>query len=73
LPLAVDVPEIEIILLEPGDPAGPYGAKGVGEPPIVPVAAAIGNAVSNALGRSLNRIPIRPDDILAALGDEVTG
>jgi CO/xanthine dehydrogenase Mo-binding subunit len=73
LPLAVDVPEIEIILLEPGDPAGPYGAKGVGEPPIVPVAAAIGNAVSNALGRSLNRIPIRPDDILAALDDEATG
>jgi CO/xanthine dehydrogenase Mo-binding subunit len=73
LPLAVDIPEIEIILLEPGDPAGPYGAKGVGEPPIVPVAAAIGNAVSNALSRNLNRIPIRPDDILAALGDDSTG
>jgi CO/xanthine dehydrogenase Mo-binding subunit len=73
LPLAVDVPEIEIVLLERGDPAGPYGAKGVAEPPIVPVAAAIGNAVSNAIGRSINRIPIRPDDILAALAEEPPG
>jgi CO/xanthine dehydrogenase Mo-binding subunit len=67
LPLAVDVPEVEILLLEHGDPEGPHGARGVAEPPIVPVAAAIGNAVSDALGRGVNQIPIRPDEILALL------
>ena len=67
LPLAVDIPNVEIILMEHGDRTGPYGARGVAEPPIVPVAAAIGNAISDAIGQSINRIPIRPDDILAAL------
>jgi len=67
LPLAVDVPEVEILLLEHGDPEGPHGARGVAEPPIVPVAAAIGNAVSDALGKGVNQIPIRPDEILALL------
>ncbi|HKT59283.1 MAG TPA: xanthine dehydrogenase family protein molybdopterin-binding subunit, partial [Gemmatimonadales bacterium] len=62
LPLAVDVPEVEAILLEHGDSAGPFGARGVAEPPIVPVAAAIGNAVADAIGKSINRVPIRPDD-----------
>ena len=71
LPLAVDVPDVEILLLEHGDPAGPHGARGVAEPPIVPVAAAIGNAISDALGRGVNQIPIRPDEILALLsGDD---
>lgn len=72
LPLAVDVPNVEIILLEHGEAAGPHGARGVGEPPIVPVAAAVGNAICDALGKSINRIPIRPDDILASL-DSGTG
>jgi len=67
LPLAVDVPDVEILLLEHGHPAGPYGARGVAEPPIVPVAAAIGNAVADAIGRPINRLPIRPDDILETL------
>ncbi len=69
LPLAVDVPEVQVLLLEHGDPAGPYGARGVAEPPIVPVAAAIGNAVSDALGKPVDRIPIRPDDVLALIAD----
>lgn len=69
LPLAVDVPEVEVLLLEHGDPAGPHGARGVAEPPIVPVAAAIGNAVSDALGKPVSRIPIRPDDVLALLAE----
>jgi CO/xanthine dehydrogenase Mo-binding subunit len=68
LPLAVDVPNVEFVLLEHPEPQGPYGARGVAEPPIVPVAAAVGNAVSDAIGRPLNRLPITPDDVLAALG-----
>jgi len=67
LPGALDVPRIESILLEHPDPAGPHGAKGVGEPPIVPVAAVIANAVSDAVGRPFDRLPITPFDVLAAL------
>ena len=71
LPLAVDVPDVEVVLFEHEDPAGPYGAKGVAEPPIVPVAAAIGNAVADAVGAPIDSIPISPEAVLDALeGDD---
>jgi len=72
LPVAVDVPRVESIVLEHPDALGPYGAKGVAEGPIVPVAAAVANAVSDAIGRPLNRIPITPADVLEALVNEGT-
>ncbi|MFQ5966479.1 MAG: xanthine dehydrogenase family protein molybdopterin-binding subunit [Acidimicrobiia bacterium] len=68
LPVAVDTPRTEVILLEHPDEAGPFGAKGVAEPPIVPVAAAIGNAVADAIGRPIRDIPITPERVLEALG-----
>jgi CO/xanthine dehydrogenase Mo-binding subunit len=68
LPIALDVPRVEAVLLEHGAEEGPYGAKGVGEPPIVPVAAAIGNAVADATGGEITRVPITPEDVLDALG-----
>lgn len=67
LPLAPDVPRVEIIILEHPDESGPYGAKGVAEPPIVPVAAAIANAVADAVGAPINSIPISPETVLEAL------
>lgn len=67
LPVAVDVPDVEIVLLEHPEAQGPYGARGVAEPAVVPVAAVVGNAVSAAIGRPLDRVPVTPDDILAAL------
>lgn len=67
LPLAVDVPNVEVVLLQNGDPNGPYGAKGVAEPPIVPVAAAIANAVSDAVGVPFDDLPIRPEAVLDGL------
>jgi CO/xanthine dehydrogenase Mo-binding subunit len=67
LPLAVDVPDVEAVVLEHESAAGPYGAKGVAEPPIVPVAAAIGNAVADAIGAPVDRIPITPEAVLDAL------
>lgn len=67
LPLATDVPRVETILLEHPDAAGPFGAKGVAEPPIVPVAAAIANAVSDAVGAPIDAIPITPEAVLEAL------
>lgn len=67
LPVAQDIPEVESILLEHPDSAGPFGAKGVAEPPVVPVAAAIANAVADAIGAPLDSIPILPEDVLAAM------
>ncbi|MEX0796244.1 MAG: xanthine dehydrogenase family protein molybdopterin-binding subunit [Acidimicrobiia bacterium] len=67
LPLATDVPRVETIILEHPDEGGPYGAKGVAEPPIVPVAAAIANAVSDAVGAPIDTIPITPQAVLEAL------
>jgi CO/xanthine dehydrogenase Mo-binding subunit len=70
LPTALDAPPIETIILEKPCPYGPYGAKGAAEPPIVPVAAAVANAVADAIGRPINRLPIRPFDVLALLRGE---
>ena len=67
LPTALDAPPIDIVLLEAEDPVGPHGAKGAGEAPIIPVAAAIANAVSDAIGKPMNSIPITPFKVLEAL------
>ncbi len=63
----LDAPEIEVRFIEPADAYGPYGAKNVGEPPIIPVVAAIGNAVFNATGRRLRELPMTRDRVLEAL------
>ena len=70
LPLAIDTPEVEVITLEHPNTDGPYGAKGVGEPAILLPAAVIANAVSDAIGKPFNAIPITPEDVLAALDGE---
>lgn len=67
LPLAADVPRVEAVLMEHPSPEGPFGAKGVAEPPVVPVAAAIANAVADAVGAPIDSIPITPEVVLDAL------
>ena len=64
---AVDMPRVEVLLVEHGGDDGPYGAKSVGEIAFVPTAAAIVNAVNRALGTELARLPLTPERILAAL------
>ena len=64
LPTSHDVPEIEVQLVEVPAPDGPFGAKGVGEPPAIPGAAAIANAVFDAVGVRITDLPIRPDAVL---------
>src|SRR5439155_25161332 len=59
-----DVPEIEVILLDMPE----RGVIGIGEPVTIPTAAAIANAVSNALGVRVNSLPITPARVLEALG-----
>jgi 4-hydroxybenzoyl-CoA reductase subunit alpha len=67
LPRSFEVPEVEHIMVETIDPYGPFGAKEVGEGPIVATMAAIGNAVANALGEPIPEIPITPWRVLRAL------
>ncbi|MDE0319930.1 MAG: xanthine dehydrogenase family protein molybdopterin-binding subunit [Acidimicrobiaceae bacterium] len=67
LPLAADVPRVEAIVMEHADPAGPFGAKGAAEPPVVPVAAAVANAVAHAIGAPVDALPITPEAVLDAL------
>ena len=66
LPTALDMPPLDIALIEDPEPDQPYGAKGVGEPPTVVSTAAVVAALRAASGRPLTRVPVRPDDI--ALG-----
>jgi CO/xanthine dehydrogenase Mo-binding subunit len=63
IPTALDMPPVDIELIEEPEPDAPYGAKGVGEPPTVVSTAAILSAVRDATGRPLTRVPVRPDDI----------
>jgi CO/xanthine dehydrogenase Mo-binding subunit len=67
LPTALDMCDVETIIVEDPEPLGPWGAKGIGEPAIIPTAAAIANAVSNAIGKSINEIPITPENVLEIL------
>ncbi len=67
LPTVMDVPEMENILVEDPSPAGPYGAKGVGEAGVVNPAAAIANAVYDAIGVRIASLPITPEKVLHAL------
>lgn len=60
LPRTYELPEVEYILVETIDPYGPFGAKEVGEGPIVVTMAAVANAVANAVGEMLPQIPMTP-------------
>ncbi|MBW3634368.1 MAG: molybdopterin-dependent oxidoreductase, partial [Chloroflexi bacterium] len=67
LPRAAWAPNIDIALVEIPSPDGPFGAKGIGEPPIIPVAAAIANAIYDAVGVRLTALPMTPQRVFEAL------
>jgi CO/xanthine dehydrogenase Mo-binding subunit len=67
LPRSQDVPDITTILVQVPSALGPFGAKGVGEPPVVPVGAAIANAVKDAVGARVTELPITPERLFTAL------
>src|SRR5207237_2980959 len=64
---AADLPNIETIILEVPGGAGPFGARGVGEPPIVPAPAAVANAIEDATGVRLTELPMTPERIALAI------
>ena len=70
LPHSQDVPTITPLLVEVPSELGPYGAKGVGEPPVVPVAAAIANAIRDAVGVRMTQLPMTSERVFAALQGE---
>ena len=63
LPTFLDAPTVEMVFIEEHEPKSPLGAKGIGEPPCISVTPAIANAIRQAVGRDLPRVPIRPYDI----------
>jgi CO/xanthine dehydrogenase Mo-binding subunit len=67
LPHSVDAPNIEVVLVEIPSDLGPFGAKGVGEPPVVPVGATITNAICDAVGVRMTQLPITPERLFLAL------
>ena len=67
IPSYADLPNVEVILVEDPEPTGPYGAKGVGEPPITPTAPAIANAVADALGVRIRSLPLTRERVRAAI------
>jgi CO/xanthine dehydrogenase Mo-binding subunit len=67
IPSAGDIPPVESILIEDPSPVGPFGAKGIGEQAVIPTAPAILNALHDAIGIRLKRIPATPDRVRAAI------
>ena len=72
IPTFGDIPKIDIILVEKPEPLGPHGAKGIGEPALIPTAPAILNAIHHATGVRLQRIPATPDRVWSALQGRAT-
>ncbi len=67
IPTLAEVPPIEVVAIEGHPGAGPFGAKGIGEPPIIPVPAAVANAVADATGARLSELPMTPERVARAL------
>ncbi|MFC1510354.1 xanthine dehydrogenase family protein molybdopterin-binding subunit [Candidatus Omnitrophota bacterium] len=67
VPRTIDMPRINTILIETIDPQGPFGAKGMGEAALLPTAAAIANAVYDAVGIRLKELPFIPEKVIKAL------
>lgn len=65
IPTATDVPDVETVVLESGEGMGPFGARGIGEPPIGPPPAAVASAIGDALGVRPTILPITPERVLA--------
>ena len=73
MPTSLDLPMIDVILVEKGNPLHPFGVRGVGEVPITPPVAAIANAIHDALGVRMRVTPMNPGRILNALEAKAAG
>ncbi len=72
-PTFLEMPEVTSYLIEEPDPEGPFGAKEVGQGPLLPMAPALANAIYDAVGVRIDQVPIQPHMILAALAAKEAG
>ena len=70
MPTSLDMPEIEVDIVDNYDPTGPFGAKGVGEPTCVSTAAAIMNAIHDAVGVRITSLPATAEKVFAAIKEK---
>lgn len=73
MPTTLDVPMIDTVLIEVPNPRHPYGVRGVAEVPLVPPPAALANAIHDAIGARLTRLPMKPGVVLEALAEQSGG
>ena len=66
LPTAMDHPELTALFVETEDPSAPFGNKALGEPPAIPVAPAVRNALLHATGVAVNTLPLSPQKLVEA-------
>lgn len=71
IPTSMDMPDVEVLIIEEFEPTGPFGAKGVAEPANVPTAPAIVNAIYDAVGVRINDLPATPEKVLKALREKI--
>ena len=72
IPTTKDLPSLESIIVEHPNELGPFGAKGIGEPPIIGAGPAIRNALYDALGFSINTLPLTPRQVVMAIKNSKT-
>jgi xanthine dehydrogenase molybdopterin-binding subunit B len=72
-PTTLEMCQVETYLIEDPDPNGPFGAKEVGQGPLLPVPPAVANAVYDAVGVRVDEVPITPEKVLKALKDKAKG
>src|SRR6059036_1420659 len=72
-PTTMDMPDVITELVEAPDPRGPFGAKEVGQGPLLPVMPAVANAVYDAVGVRIDEVPVTPDKIIKALAEKRAG
>ena len=72
-PTTMEMCDVKTYLIEDPDPNGPYGAKEVGQGPLLPIPPAVANAVYNAVGVRIDEVPITPEKVLRALKDKSRG
>jgi 4-hydroxybenzoyl-CoA reductase subunit alpha len=72
-PTTLEMCDVETYLIEDPDPSGPFGAKEVGQGPLLPVPPAVANAVYHAVGVRVDEVPITPEKVLKALRDKARG
>ncbi|MCP3981500.1 MAG: molybdopterin-dependent oxidoreductase [bacterium] len=72
-PTSLDMPEVITDLIEDPDPNGPFGAKEVGQGPLLPIMPAVANAVYDAVGVRIDEVPVTPDKVVRALDEKAKG